>query len=144
MTASLVNLWKEVVVCQAVQGEYWLRLEWLMTNMVLKGYIHCWEIGMLRLSKEEFKGFFKFYKGPEEGFSTAIASLSWRTWKDNYFEKTNKWPYVWIRVAQQSGGRWCLKMARGTWEELSYSWPSDYHEDQFFKNTKGCVLVCIG
>jgi len=36
MTASLVNLWKEVVVCQAVQEKYWLRLEWLIRNMVLK------------------------------------------------------------------------------------------------------------
>jgi len=34
---------------------------------------------MLRLSKEEFKGFFKFYRGLEEGFSMVIASLSWRT-----------------------------------------------------------------
>jgi len=36
--------------------------------------------------KKGVKGFFKFYRGLKEGFSTAIASLSSRTWKDHYFE----------------------------------------------------------
>ena len=32
-----------------------------------------------KATKEEFKGFCKFYRVLEEGFSTMIASLSWQT-----------------------------------------------------------------
>jgi len=99
---------------------------------------------MLRLSKEEFKGFCKFYRALEEGFSTTIASLSWRTWKDHYFEQANKWACVWIGEAQRDGGRWCLEMVRGAREELSYSWPRDYYEDQFFKTSKVLFLRVSG
>jgi len=50
---------------------------------------------------------------------------------------------VWIRVAQRDDGKWYLWKVRGTWEELSYSWPSGYYDNQFFKNNKGVILMSI-
>ena len=36
MPTSLVDLEREVMVCQTIQEEYWLRLEWLVGHTVLK------------------------------------------------------------------------------------------------------------